>query len=315
MIELRSDRLMVSFSEIHPAAKCSVDFQRTLRVPDDNQEYPLPAGLGRFPVRAVDDFDVPGAWKPHGGVFVPMYASEALWINFSASGYPFAVKVAAGKIDALTGEAWNERLQKEPQDYAVLPRQPWLDGFSVAKGVVRQFVAMPLGEGVTAEEQITGAAEWGGVQMIFYPMKAEAYERYLETRTRSRAATLTGMALGRWRPCRHGPPDGPGPGRTHPPGNRQGPLRAGRLGYLGIFALLHPPARRRGLPADHRQRSAASADHGWSIRQGRRALVRPLPRTRGRDAARQPEAGRTRRLGRRPAEERPAVLRQQADRW
>jgi hypothetical protein len=51
-----------------------------------------------------------------------------------------------------------------------------MDGYCVEKGVIRQFVAMPLGEGYSVEEQITGAAEHGGVQIIAYPMKAERYE-------------------------------------------------------------------------------------------------------------------------------------------
>ncbi len=38
------------------------------------------------------------------------------------------------------------------------------------KGVIRQFVAMPLGEGYTAEEQITGQAEFGGMQIEIFPM-------------------------------------------------------------------------------------------------------------------------------------------------
>ena len=59
----------------------------------------------------------------------------------------------------------------------VAPRQPWLDGFCVRKGMIRQFVAMPLGAGYTAEEQITGEAEHGGVQIVVYPMKREAFER------------------------------------------------------------------------------------------------------------------------------------------
>jgi hypothetical protein len=59
----------------------------------------------------------------------------------------------------------------------VVPGQPWLDGFVVARGVVRQFVAMPLGAGYTAEEQITGKGEYGGLQIMAYPMKREAFER------------------------------------------------------------------------------------------------------------------------------------------
>jgi hypothetical protein len=109
-------------------------------------------------------------------VVLPMYQSEALWLNFN-SDYPCAIKIAAGKINAVTGEAWQDDLSEDPQDYIVAPGQPWLDGFCVEKGVIRQFVAMPLGSGYSAEEQITGSAEHGGLQFVVYPMKAEVYER------------------------------------------------------------------------------------------------------------------------------------------
>jgi hypothetical protein len=39
-------------------------------------------------------------------------------------------------------------------------------------------VAMPLGSGYSAEEQLTGKAEHGGLQIIVYPMKREAYEEH-----------------------------------------------------------------------------------------------------------------------------------------
>lgn len=50
MIELLNDKLIFRFPDVHPEAECSIDFQRTLRIPDDNREYPLPPGLGRFPI-------------------------------------------------------------------------------------------------------------------------------------------------------------------------------------------------------------------------------------------------------------------------
>jgi len=76
-------QLAFQFPEVHKKAVCHIDFQRTLRIPDDNREYPLPPGLGRFPVEHVDDFadKLPGTWQAHGGVFIPMYQSEALWIT------------------------------------------------------------------------------------------------------------------------------------------------------------------------------------------------------------------------------------------
>ncbi len=180
MIELNGKGLVFSFPEVHCDARCRISFQRTLRIPDDNREYPLPPGLGAFPLEHIDDhaMRLPKSWTEHGGVLLPMYQSEALWISFRGlrSNYPFAVKVAAGKINALTGEEWSNGLTKQPQDYLVVPDQLWLDGFCLRKGLIRQFVAMPLGQGYTAEEQLTGAAEHGGLQIIIYPMKPDHYE-------------------------------------------------------------------------------------------------------------------------------------------
>ena len=177
MIVIEDNRLEFSFPEVHAAARCRIEFQRTLRIPDDGRDYPLPPGLGRFPLRHLDDYAerLPESWRERGGVIAPMHQSEALWINFD-SGYPFAVKVATGKICAITGDSWVARLNRDPQDYAVLPEQPWLDGYCVNQGVIRQFVAMPLGEGYTVEEQLTGAAMHGGLQLVAYPMKAARYE-------------------------------------------------------------------------------------------------------------------------------------------
>ncbi len=179
MIELQHNQLVFRFPDVHQHAETTIEFQRTLRIPDDDGDYPLPAGLGPFPLRHVDDFadDVPEGWFKHGGVMLPMYQSEAMWINFSGE-YPFAIKVSTGKINAVSGETWLDGLNRDPQDYIVATQQPWLDGYCVEKGVIRQFVAMPLGSGYSAEEQITGEAEYGGLQIVAYPMKRDAYERY-----------------------------------------------------------------------------------------------------------------------------------------
>jgi len=198
MIELKHDTLVFRLPQVHEDAEMRIDFQRTLRIPDDDNDYPLPAGLGRFPLKHVDDFSqrVPDKWIEHGGIVLPMYQSEALWINFSSE-YPFAVKVAAGKINAVTGGSWTNDLQRGPQDYLALPRQPWLDGYCVSKGIIRQFVAMPLGSGYSAEEQITGEAEHGGLQIVAYPLKPELYRpvRYMmRSMSFESALCLTGEA-------------------------------------------------------------------------------------------------------------------------
>ncbi len=183
MVELKGNELVFRFPNVHEDAVCKIEFMRTLRIPDDNKEYPLPAGLGVFPMAHVEDHakKLPVSWSEKGGVLLPMYQAEAMWIGFSSrKSYPFAVKIAAGKVNAVTGKAWREELDAKPQDYVVLPDQLWLDGFCVKKGLIRQFVAMPLGQGYTAEEQLTQSTENGGLQIIVYPMKRERYLEHLE---------------------------------------------------------------------------------------------------------------------------------------
>ena len=177
MVDLRADCLRFCFPAVHQEAACSISFQRTLRIPDDNRSHPLPPGLDRFPLYPVDYCGerLPTRWREHGGIFMPLYQAEALWVSFEFPGYPMAIKVAAGKVDALTGEPFRNGLTERPQDYLVIPGQPWLDGFCVQEGLIRQFVAMPLGEGYTAEEQLTGTSEHGGLQIVVYPMKADRY--------------------------------------------------------------------------------------------------------------------------------------------
>lgn len=195
MITLERSRLVFRFQDVHKHAVCGIELQRTLRIPDDETDYPLPPGLGGFPLRHLDDYAsrLPEEWQKRGGVVMPMHQSEAMWINFESRNsyryrhsYPFAVKIATGKVCAITGDTWVNGLSSDPQDYVVLPKQPWLDGYCIEKGVIRQFVAMPLGESYTVEEQLTGAAEHGGIQIVAYPMKAERYEELIAPRAMSR---------------------------------------------------------------------------------------------------------------------------------
>ena len=194
MITLKNDNLEFRFPEVHRDARCTIEFQRTLRIPDDDRDYPLPPGLGRFPLRHIDDFArrLPERWRRRGGVIMPMHQAEAMWIAFGGHfDYPFAVKIATGKICAVSGNPWVNHLNEDPQDYVVLPEQPWLDGYCVEKGVIRQFVAMPLGKGYTAEEQLTGAAQHGGLQIVVYPMKRKRYKQLMARDCRRDGQILT----------------------------------------------------------------------------------------------------------------------------
>lgn len=148
-----------------------ISFVRTLRIPEDSKSYPLPAGLGRLPIYRVSDYasEVPKRWLETGGFFIPLYQREALYLEFAGVEWrPTIVKVAVGSINAVTGKTYDVRLRSHQQDYVVVPNQQWLDGINAEKGAVGQFVAMPLGEGYTVEEQITDEAKHGGFQLVTF---------------------------------------------------------------------------------------------------------------------------------------------------
>jgi hypothetical protein len=182
--------LEISLDRIKIGENLTINFQRTLRIPDDNNTYPLPPGLGNFPICKVSDYldRVPESWKDKGDFFIPMYQREALWINFNgAYWHPNAVKIAVGKVNAISGKRLHRGLNKTEQNYMVCPDQPWLDGINAGKGFIRQFVAMPLGMGYTIEGQITGKEVFGGIQIIAYEPKPGKFpnkppiSRYNET--------------------------------------------------------------------------------------------------------------------------------------
>ncbi|MFJ6571793.1 hypothetical protein ACIQNU_30755 [Streptomyces sp. NPDC091292] len=156
-----------------------VRFIRTLRLPESGT-HPLPPGLGEFPVRRVEDYPdtVPAEWRARGGVMLPVFLREAMWLSFGGTTEPSALQVGVGKVCAVSGEPWTGTLARKPQNYVVLPRQPWLDGINSGKGTVRQFVAVPLGLGATVEGQVTGEETWGGVQLQAFPLGPDAHHAW-----------------------------------------------------------------------------------------------------------------------------------------
>jgi len=126
-----------------------ISFHRTLRVPDDNEQHALPPGLGRFPLFNVQAFkaNLPQDMVEKGGMLLPMYQREAMWISFNSNAVhaaqPYAIRVFVGGVNGITGEPMvpdMSTLLKArngvpiKQDYVVVPPQPWLDGVAVAPG-------------------------------------------------------------------------------------------------------------------------------------------------------------------------------------
>ncbi|MFF5371000.1 hypothetical protein [Streptomyces sp. NPDC013187] len=163
----------------------AVRFIRTLRLPETGT-HPLPPGLGEFPVRRIADYAdrVPEEWRARGGVMLPVYLREAMWLSFAGTSEPAALQVGVGKVCAVSGGPWSDRPARGPQNYVVLPRQPWLDGINSGTGTVRQFVAVPLGLGATVEGQVTGEEVWGGVQLQSFALNDRALALWREEERR-----------------------------------------------------------------------------------------------------------------------------------
>jgi hypothetical protein len=172
MLEVVFDQHMIRFGE-----RMGISFHRTLRIPEGAQTYPLPPGLGVFPIYQVAEFAdrLPHHWRNSGEGFISMYQREALWIGFNAASWkPNAVVIAVGGINAVSGGPLDEPLCAEPQNYLVAPPQPWLDGINSGHGVIRQFIAMPLGAGGTIEAAVSGIEIRGGVQItVFEPKRGQ----------------------------------------------------------------------------------------------------------------------------------------------
>lgn len=164
----------------------SISFRRTIRVPDGNRQASnLPPDEGKFPLFQVAEYstdEMPPEMAAKGGLFMPIHDQEAMWIKFSSEN-PYAIKIFVGGVNAISGEPAVEtpasRLRKAKrlaegkslQDYVVVPGQLWIDGFATRVGLVRQFVATPMGSGYSVEKQILGEENVGGLRMEITPLK------------------------------------------------------------------------------------------------------------------------------------------------
>ncbi|MFR9799360.1 hypothetical protein ACL02U_26240 [Streptomyces sp. MS06] len=220
----------------------AVRFVRTLRLPETGT-HPLPPGLGEFPLRRVSDHPdtVPEEWRARGGVMLPVYLREAMWLSFAGTSRPAALQVGAGKVCAVSGRPWSGRLSRDPQNYLVLPRQPWLDGINSGKGTVRQFVAVPLGLGATVEGQVTGEEAWGGVQLQTFPLNERELARWRETEQLRRKRMRSG-AFG----AAAGPGAAPAPAAAP-----AGAPRARAAMGLGVGGSMRQEVYRDDRPLEH----------------------------------------------------------------
>jgi ubiquitin len=157
---------------------CQIVFQKTLRVPDDGNVYPLPPDLGRFLIcKSQDKCEVKDEIV-HPDAYLPMHRSEAMWIDFTHFGTSAsapAVQLFVDQLNAIDGSPLKylrgpPRHSKE-QNYYALSKQPWIDGAVTACGQVRQFVASTSANALNFGKQVGGAqhATAGLLEFLIYP--------------------------------------------------------------------------------------------------------------------------------------------------
>lgn len=166
-------------NRIRIGARLEITLERTIRVPEDSTLHYLPPSLGEFPVRDARSLRgrVPKDWT---GFVVPVHQREALWIRFRAPrGEWTAIEPCAGGVNILTGEPGRARLQADPQNYIVCPKQDWIDGIVTGEGTVRQFVAVPLGAGLSVGEQMEAGVAPALSLTAFVPRRGVKLPRFI----------------------------------------------------------------------------------------------------------------------------------------
>lgn len=151
---------IIEFGRDMDVPDLAISFMRTARLPWCDETYQLPPASGSFPLFDVQKFAgrMTDSMATQGGIFMPIYQMEAMWINFVKLGHEtctkFAVRPFVGGVNTISGQALHcatmdavlpkKRLLSKKQDYLVSPDQKRLDGTSVEPGVVRQFVATEM---------------------------------------------------------------------------------------------------------------------------------------------------------------------------
>lgn len=197
-LNTESSRIEIMDGEdsVEPILQISLD--RTLRVPEDNSIYGLPALFSPFPLLPVEEYKktLPVEMVKKSGLVIPMFQREAVALNFYGQPYSnVAVKVLAGTVNTLSGVAGIPGGEVPHQNHIVAPLQARLDGFVSGFGIVRQFISMPLGSGYSAEAQLTGKEVFGGFQLIVAPrFRGRAY--FPDYPVQSLTPTQAGLSAG-----------------------------------------------------------------------------------------------------------------------
>jgi len=131
-----------------------VRVHKTDKIDISDKNAPLPPSRGLFDEYRVADHFCPSEWSKDG-VFIPVEEDQPLWFDFRGSPESACIP-SVQRLNPLTGKPADleEGMTKDPeQNYMVLPKQRWLDGYAKG-GKVYQFVVTKEGVGLAVSEHV-----------------------------------------------------------------------------------------------------------------------------------------------------------------
>ena len=232
---------------------------------------PTRSGPGwHFPVRRVADYadrvPRPGASTAR---VLPMYQREAMWLNFHGTA-PNAVKVAIGKVNAISGEPYHQRLD---DDYVVVPPQPWLDGINAGDGFISSSSRCRSAWATPSRARSPAPSATAGCRSsASRPSRAASRSSRRAPRTgRSRPRSLPRRRRPRWA-C------APAAGCAR---DLSRPARRRHLGPGQLRPRVRAHRQQPTVPRDHRRAGPADPGRRTRVHERRPPVVRPLRRRTG----------------------------------
>lgn len=98
-------KLLTSKNSVETNNDLEISFRRTVRVPDNQQVSALPPDLDTFPLEPISKYatKLNPSMAAKGGLFFPMYQSEATWINFKTFSFrKCMIKIYAGGVNDVS---------------------------------------------------------------------------------------------------------------------------------------------------------------------------------------------------------------------
>lgn len=140
-----------------------------------------------------------------GDVYLAAVAShDAFWLGFEADeGLSFAVTIDLDGRNAVTGrQGWSDALEYEPNNFLLVPDQPWFDSIVGSGGTFAQLI--PRFDAGASPTDLASGAE---IRLVIYPITTDAFQTPLAQQpegpvplySRERGASQTEETTHPWR--------------------------------------------------------------------------------------------------------------------